>query len=139
MKEKPFIATCGDVCSECPRYIATLSNNTNGLATVADLWFRTGLRNRVVSIEDIKCHGCSKAKACAYEINSCIHLEGIETCGECKLFPCQKIEAAFKRSDNFEVICKKNCCSEDFQQLYKAFFQRSRFFMIFIEIKKPRS
>jgi hypothetical protein len=135
MKEKIFIASCGDLCPECPRYIATMSNDNEQLAYVANLWFRVGFRDRIVSTDEIQCTGCSKTKACSNNINSCIHLQGIDTCGECQKYPCQKIENVFSKSESFDSVCLERCTSEEYRQLQKAFFHKRQ---ILQDIRRKR-
>ncbi len=120
----PFIAACGDVCSECPRYIATISGDQNKLMSVSGLWYRAEFRDHIVSAEEIQCTGCSKNKPCVHEITGCKNLQDKNNCGECELFPCKKLEAIFERSAQFEVICRKNCTPEEYNQLKKAFFNK---------------
>lgn len=57
MAEK--ITLCGDNCIECPRYNA---HSDKELKAVAELWYRVGWRDCVVSNEDIACNGCSSHK-----------------------------------------------------------------------------
>ena len=59
MKEK--ITLCGDNCLECPRYSAHIDEE---LKAVAELWYKAGWRDRVVSNEEIVCSGCSLHKQC---------------------------------------------------------------------------
>ena len=94
-----IISVCGDCCSECPRYLATLNNSNTELERIAQLWFRLGFRDRVVSANEIKCNGCQKKPDCSYGLTNCEHLIGKENCGECKFFPCPKFNAVFKKSD----------------------------------------
>lgn len=57
------ITLCGDNCIECPRY----NTHTEAeLRKVAELWYRVGWRDTVVSNEEIVCEGCSSHKACTY-------------------------------------------------------------------------
>jgi hypothetical protein len=57
MDEK--ITLCGDNCLACPRYNAKGYQELN---KVAELWYRVGLRDTVVSNEEISCSGCSSHK-----------------------------------------------------------------------------
>lgn len=59
MEEK--ITLCGDNCIECPRYNA---HSEAELKRVAELWYRVGWRDKVVTNEEITCSGCSSHKAC---------------------------------------------------------------------------
>jgi len=53
-----ILAPCGNDCSACPRQLATASRDPARLAAVAELWHFLGWRDRVVSNEEIACHGC---------------------------------------------------------------------------------
>jgi hypothetical protein len=121
---KSFTALCGDVCSECPRYIATKNNDSGSLQKVAELWFRAGFRDHIVSIDEIRCNGCSKTKECSLHINDCSGLKGKETCGECSSFPCEKIEAVFVKTEYIKDNFSGKCSAEEYQQLKKAFFSK---------------
>ena len=48
------IASCGNDCNECPRYIATQSGDKEQLKEVAVLWRRVGYRDKIVSQEEIE-------------------------------------------------------------------------------------
>ena len=48
MEEK--ITLCGDNCIECPRYNA---HSAEELRTVAELWYKVGWRDHIVSNEEI--------------------------------------------------------------------------------------
>lgn len=50
------ITLCGDNCIECPRYNA---HSEAELKRVAELWYRVGWRDMVVTNEEITCSGCS--------------------------------------------------------------------------------
>ena len=117
---------CGDLCSECPRYIATQNNNVNELQKVAELWHKLGFRDSVVSTNEIKCSGCTKNNKCTYGINTCQHIDKINNCGECGLFPCEKINSVFERTENLDKYCKPACTKEEYNQLYKAFFMKEQ-------------
>jgi len=120
------ISICGDVCSECPRYKATMADDTSALERVAELWHRAGLRDRIVSPDEIKCTGCSKQKQCAHGVNNCDHLGEKENCGECDLFPCEKIEMVFKKTDDFSKNCVGKCTPEEFLELSASFLMKKQ-------------
>jgi hypothetical protein len=120
------VSFCGDVCSECPRYIATIANDNNALISFAELWFRLGFRPKVVNPEKIKCFGCSKEMACSNGINDCEHLDTIMNCGECEIFPCEKINAVFEKTDTVDKNCKDKCSEMEYNMLRKAFFVKQQ-------------
>ncbi len=121
MSKEMKISICGDVCSECPRYIATKNNDLLELEKIADLWYRLGFRDKILNPEDLKCSGCNKDKFCSYNINRCEYLYNINNCGECDNFPCDKINLVFQKTDNINEICKSRCMDSEYNNLYKAF------------------
>ena len=115
------ITLCGDNCSECPRYLA---NDDEKLAEVAELWYRIGWRDNIVSNQDIICNGCSSHKECTYHLVECLKDNGIEKCNQCLKFPCNKIDDMLKRSLEYENRCKAVCSQEEYRILKKAFFNK---------------
>ena len=124
MEKKPIISFCGDVCTECPRYIATLNNDAEALLSFAGLWYRLGFRPKVVEPEEIKCHGCNRNMVCSNGINDCEHLKHISNCGECDLFPCDKINAVFMKTDDTMEKCRQKCTENEFLMLERAFLRK---------------
>lgn len=119
MTEK--ITLCGDNCNFCPRYNAKTEAN---LQKVAELWYRVGWRDCVVSNEEIKCTGCLSHKKCTYELEECTKNHNVEKCNQCDNFPCDKINVMLSRSKEYKNICKEICSSEEYQMLEKAFFEK---------------
>lgn len=124
MTMESIISVCGDVCSECPRYIATKNNSITELENVARLWHKLGFRDRVIGIEEIKCTGCNKKPNCGYGLTTCEHLMGKDNCGECEFFPCPKFDVIFKKSDIGDEICKLQCNINEYLVLKRAFFNK---------------
>ena len=133
-----IISICGDICSECPRYKATVSNNTEELKTLAELWYRLGFRDHIAEPDEMRCAGCQKEKFCSYGLTGCDHLSGLSTCGECSLFPCEKNNAVFTRSKRNEEICRNKCEAHVFQQYKKAFFTKEKTLSAIFEVKFHR-
>jgi hypothetical protein len=125
MPPSTLIAPCGDVCSECPRYKATLEQDVEQLQYLAALWFKVGFRDRIVPADEMKCEGCHPGKTCSFQINNCTHREGRKTCGECDFYPCDKISAVFKQSKENSSVCLKRCNKEEFAMLSNAFFRKN--------------
>jgi hypothetical protein len=119
---KQVISICGDVCSECPRYLATLANDHDELQRVAELWFRLGFRDKVVSLEEIKCKGCHTQKQCGYGLTGCKNLTGLANCGECLLFPCEKFDLVFEKTEKGDELCKTRLNALEYAQFKRAFF-----------------
>ena len=61
-----YIGYCGDDCEQCPRYIATKSNDRRQLNEAAVLWQKVGLRENFATPEEMVCHGCASLEKCHY-------------------------------------------------------------------------
>ena len=116
-----IISICGDLCSECPRYLATLKKDMAALEKIAELWYRLEFRNNIVSTEEIKCNGCNKEKFCSHGLNNCEHLKNKVNCGECDKFPCKKINKVFEKTDVVKKICIEKCTNNEYMELSRAF------------------
>lgn len=99
MEEK--ITLCGDNCIECPRYNA---HSDEELRNVAELWYRVGWRDHVVSNEEIRCEGCSSHKQCTYHLVECTKEHNVDKCNQCAEFPCEKISSMLERSKAYHKI-----------------------------------
>ena len=127
------ISICGDICSECPRYIATKNNDITELEKIAELWYRLGFRCKIVNPEELKCSGCGKDKFCNHNLTLCEHLDAINNCGECDNFPCDKINLVFQKTDKVNEVCKIKCSESEYKKFYKAFLMKRQ---ILTEINK---
>lgn len=119
MDEK--ITLCGDNCLECPRYNA---HSSEELKKTAELWFRIGWRETIVSNEEIACSGCSSHKECTYHLVECTKSHNVEKCSQCGEFPCGKITDMLERSKKYEEKCREVCSDEELEMLTKAFFNK---------------
>ncbi|MGI5957900.1 MAG: DUF3795 domain-containing protein [Massiliimalia sp.] len=115
------ITLCGDDCLKCPRYLAKTEDE---LEKTAELWFRIGWRDSIVSNEEIQCSGCSSHKQCTYHLVECIRENHVEKCNQCIQFPCSKIHDMLKRSDSYEKKCKEVCTETEYQMLKASFFNK---------------
>lgn len=115
------ITLCGDNCIECPRYNA---NSDEELKKVAELWYRVGWRNSIVSNKEIGCLGCSSHKQCTYHLVECIKKHNVEKCNQCNEFPCQKILDMLIRSKEYQEKCMEVCTEQEYASLEKAFFDK---------------
>lgn len=98
------ITLCGDNCDYCPRYNA---HSEEELRQTAELWYRTGLRDHIVSNEEIACTGCSSHKKCTYNLVECIKNHNVSKCNECTEFPCRKITDMVKKTEEYKSKCKE--------------------------------
>lgn len=115
------ITLCGDNCLECPRYNAKTPEE---LQAVAELWYRIGWRDRIVSNEEIACTGCSSHKTCTYNLVECTKAHKVEKCNQCIEFPCTKIEEMLARSAEYQKKCREVCTAKEYASLEKAFFDK---------------
>lgn len=116
------IGACGDNCSDCPRYNATINNNTDELNRVKDLWVTLGWRQSDVDAKSLKCTGCHIENKCAYaELQTCVFNNKFENCGECSHYPCELTEDAFTRTDTVLLKCKNVISDYEMQLLRNAF------------------
>ncbi len=95
-----MIAICGINCHECGAYLATINDDDQKRAEVAELWskeYKTELKP-----EDINCEGClsdgenlfSHPKVC--EIRKCGREKGVVNCAHCSDYVCEKLEKFFQ-------------------------------------------
>ena len=87
---------------------------------------KIGYRDRVVSNEEISCTGCNPENWCRYHVAKCCNEHGIGTCGECREYPCERIQECFAVTKSFETDCRKACTEAEFRQLETAFFEKEK-------------
>lgn len=120
-----IISACGNDCSICPRYNATLFEKTaDELHATAILWEKIGYRDHIVTNEEISCSGCKESNWCRYKIVKCTTDKGIATCGQCEQYPCNTIKECFEVTKSFEPACLKACTLEEYEIIKKAFFEK---------------
>ena len=117
------ITLCGDNCKECPRYNA---HTDEELRAVAELWYRVGWRDRIVTNEEIKCTGCHSYKQCTYKLVECTKEHSVDKCNQCTCFPCDKISQMLLRSQGYQKVCKEVCTLAEYEMLERAFFDKER-------------
>lgn len=116
-----MITLCGDNCLDCPRYLAKTEEE---LAETADLWYRMGWRDKVVSNEEIRCTGCTSHKECTYHLVECTKEHGVEKCRLCLQFPCDKSKDMLDRSKEYERKSRAVCTAGEYRMLKAAFFNK---------------
>ena len=119
MTEK--ISLCGNDCLKCPRYLAKTDAE---LAAVAELWHRAGWRDSVLPPDEMRCDGCSSHKSCTYRLVDCVAEHGVERCGRCAEFPCDKINSMLERSEASKSRCAEVCTPEEFRSLEESSFRK---------------
>ena len=118
------IGLCGDDCNYCPKYLATQSNDEARLKEVAAMWRMIGWVNPTDSPGDMTCHGCDIVSICGLGIKECVLEKGVENCGKCPDYPCEKMLEIFENNKREADICRKNLSAEDFEIFQKAFFSK---------------
>ncbi len=121
------IGVCGDNCSYCPRYIATLSGNIEELEKVKELWVRLGWRVESFPADKLVCYGCSPEVKCAYpELSNCAYEKKIPNCGLCDNYPCDLVNTAYERTKRLTANARSVCNREEMDILNKAFLNKKR-------------
>lgn len=115
---------CGDDCNYCPRYLATQSGNEERLKELAEMWRMIGWRNTIEPPEKIPCHGCATVKICELNIKECVIKKGIDNCGKCSDYPCEKLARILENNKREAVICRKRLSEADYDLFQKVFFTK---------------
>ena len=95
-----MIAYCGLACHECEVFLATREDDNKKRVKVANRWSKR--YNTIFERHDINCDGCKSQtgrlfKYClTCEIRQCGIGKGIENCGHCHEYPCEKLDPIFK-------------------------------------------
>jgi len=122
----PAKPACGNDCESCPRYTAAQSGDPERLREVAVLWKSVGWRAQVVSAEEIACRGCQSVDWCRHGIRGCAREHNVANCGQCREYPCAKVEEMLERTLAHIDICREICSPADFAALQKAFFNKKQ-------------
>jgi hypothetical protein len=94
-----IIAFCGLACSECPAYLATQHDSAEERQQVAEAWSKQFSSD--IKPEDICCDGCLPGCARHFQhcfecgIRACGVARGVDNCGFCDEYPCEKLERFF--------------------------------------------
>ena len=116
------LAYCGDDCSKCPRYVATISGDIEKLKESAMLMAKAGWERDTDDLEGLKCSDCQDVESCEYGVKECCLEKQIDNCGQCVSYPCSLINEAFEitrgYADNFINILSK----KEYEIFHEAFF-----------------
>ncbi len=119
------MAYCGSRCDLCPRYEATIAGDINRLTELADLWYRCGWRDEILSPKDMKCGGCYPEIWCRYEIPTCAAAHNVENCGLCEEYEtCVTLKDMFTRNTDYRNHCEATCSREEFEMLKNTCFSK---------------
>lgn len=118
-----IISACGNNCSLCPRH---LPKTDDELIHTAELWYKTGYRDHIVTNDEISCSGCNADNWCRYNVIQCTNEKNINNCGECENYLCENIKECFRVTESFVPSCKKICTDTEFEIMKKAFFEKKK-------------
>ncbi|MDO4459147.1 MAG: DUF3795 domain-containing protein [Clostridia bacterium] len=118
-----ILAACGNDCSVCPRY---LPKTDEELRKTAELWYKIGYRDHVVTNEEISCTGCKPENWCRYNVIACCTARNIKSCAQCENYPCDNLLECFEVTSSFIPKCREVCTDEEFEILHKAFFEKRK-------------
>lgn len=127
------IGFCGDDCNCCPRYLATQNGNEERLKEVATIWQMIGWRDSVSSPEDMLCQNCTSVKICGLGIKECVIEKGVDNCGKCPDYPCERLPKIFKDNQKEALICKESLLEEDCDLFKKPSSPRKKGWIILIK------
>ena len=97
---KEILAYCGIACDQCEAYTATVENNAQLQAEVAEKWNKA--YGAAYKAADIVCKGCLAVDGplfshCAHcEIRKCSLEHGVANCGHCPEYACGKLQKFFE-------------------------------------------
>ncbi len=105
-----IIAKCGLICSDCGAYKATLANDNELRAQVSEEWSK--MFNVDIAPENINCLSCQNGEVLfshcnVCEIRLCAVERGIENCGVCDDYICEKLEKFFEFVPDSKVVLDK--------------------------------
>lgn len=92
-------APCGISCTDCPVYIATITDDRELKKEVAFLWGKDFGIN--LTEKDMFCKGCGSKDTfflCTdCPMLKCCRKKEIENCGECNIYPCEHMRRFLNR------------------------------------------
>jgi hypothetical protein len=104
-----MVACCGLICTDCPAYLATQSDDDSERVRIAAAWSaRFGIE---FTPEDINCDGCrvQGGRLSGYcrnlcQIRPCAGAKGLENCAGCDEYACDKLEAFLAEAPEARLI-----------------------------------
>ena len=97
---KEMIAYCGLACHQCGAHLATIDDDDQKRAEVAQEWSK--LFKTEIKPESIDCDGCQSDSGRLFsycnvcEIRNCGKDKDVQNCGHCADYPCDKLDWIFK-------------------------------------------
>ena len=91
---------------------------------VAELWKIVGWEDTIQSLDKIACCGCDSLEICGLGVRECAVEKGLDSCGKCADYSCDKYLAIFKNNEKEAAICKEKFSKEDYELFQRAFFSK---------------
>ncbi len=105
-----IVAYCGLVCSDCPAYVATQSNDPAALERVAAQW-RQEFDSPDITADSILCDGClgvNGGRRIGYcdtcQIRACALERDVVNCAYCSEYACDKLEGFFAHAADARTV-----------------------------------
>ena len=122
-----IIAACGNDCAVCPRYnVPPYTKTAEELHHTAELWYKIGYRDHVVTNEEIACTGCKEENWCRYRLVKCVNEKHIAHCGQCENYPCDVMKDCFTVTGSFISTCKKSLHTRGFRDIAQSIFRERK-------------
>ena len=122
-----IIAACGNDCAVCPRYnVPPYTKTAEELHHTAELWYKIGYRDHVVTNEEIACTGCKEENWCRYRLVKCVNEKHIAHCGQCGNYPCDVMKDCFTVTGSFISTCKKSLHTRGFRDIAQSIFRERK-------------
>lgn len=90
-----MIAYCGLVCTDCPAYIATKTEDAAAIESVAEQWREA--HSPLITAADVWCDGCLNdgPRLCSHcgecKVRACAVGRGVVNCAHCDDYGCEII------------------------------------------------
>lgn len=120
------IGCCGDDCNYCPRYLAAESGDEARLREVAAIWQIVGWSDTLETPGKMACHGCATLEECMLGIRHCAIEKGVENCGKCREYPCERMLKIFENIEKKADFCRGKLSAEDYALFQRAFFSKKK-------------
>jgi len=88
------------------------------------MWLMIGWRDTAEPPGKLSCYGCASVKTCGLGIKECVIEKGIDSCGKCTDYPCEKLIEIFNNNEKEANICKEKLSKEDYELFRRAFFSK---------------
>lgn len=105
-----IVAFCGLICSDCPAYVATQSNDPAALEQVAAQW-REQFDSPDITADSILCDGCLGTNGgrrigyCATcQIRACALGRGVANCACCADYACAELDGFLAHAVNARAV-----------------------------------